>query len=202
MDSKNPINYYVMSDEQISEICRVAGEAGGVAAIKQYKESAKRSKKEIRDKRYHNTELLLENYNKLKLSAQNAVFEIQQVEEEQSVKQILDLMMGYNDSDILIQSVKQSKAKTELLIKHIDAMLQVYKSLCESSSDELDERRYNILIDRYIAHPRLSVPRISAKHFLSERTVYEDLKISKNALSTLIFGIDGMFIEDEILQNE
>ena len=194
--TKNPINFYVMSDEQIQEICRVAGEAGATAGIKQYKESARRSKKEIADKRYHNTELLLEKYNTLKLSAENAVFDIQQVEEEQSVKQILDLMMGYNDSDLLIQSVKKSKVKTEMILKHIDAMLQVYKNLCQNTTDELEERRYNILIDRYIASPRLSAFQLSEKYYLSERTIYDDLRASKSTLATLIFGIDGVFESD------
>jgi len=195
---KKPISYFVMSDEQLADICRVAGEAGGNAAIKKYRETVLKARKKIADKRYHNTELLLENYLRLKLSAEKAIYDIQQIEEEQSIKQILDLMMDNDDADILIQSVKKSKAKTAVILKHIDTMLQVYKSLCTNSHDPLEERRYNILMDRYIISPTLSALQISEKYYLSERTVYEDIKSAKNTLSTLIFGIDGVFSEDRI----
>ena len=47
---KKPICYYVMGDDQIAEICRVAGEAGGKAAIKKYKEEVKAKKQEYIDK--------------------------------------------------------------------------------------------------------------------------------------------------------
>ena len=188
---------YEMSEDQISAISRLASEV----AIRQYKEDAKKNRKKLADKRYHNTELLLENYYKLKLSVENAVFDIKQVEKEQGVRQILDLMMGYNNSDFVIQSVKNSKVKTAMILKHIDAMLAAYKSLCMNSSDELDERRYNILVDRYFTLPRLSTSEISEKYYLSIQTVYGDLKASKNALSTLIFGIDGM-MDPEVLDEQ
>jgi len=53
-------------------------------------------------------------------------------------------------------------------------------------------------MDRYIISPTLSALQISEKYYLSERTVYEDIKSAKNTLSTLIFGIDGVFSEDRI----
>ena len=192
---KNPISYYVMSEDQIAEICRVAGEAGGKAAIKKYKEEAKAKEQEYIDRRYHNTNLLLNNYRKLKLSVENAVFTIRQVEAEQSANEILNLMMGRDDGDLLIQSVKESKAKTAIILKHIDTMLDVYKAYCMNSSDDLDERRYNILVDRYIATPALTISSIAEKYYLSEVSVYADLKAAKEVLSALIFGIDGIFNE-------
>lgn len=183
-----------MSDEQLAQICKVAGEAGGNAAIKRYKEETRTRQRELADKRYHNTELLLINYNRLKLSVEKAVFDIHQVEDEQGVKEILDLMMGRDDTDLMIQSIKTSKAKTAIIVKHIDAMIQAYKSLCSSSRDQLDQRRFEILIDRYVRG--MSVNEISEKYFLSTDSVYLDLKNAKKALSALIFGIDGALMDE------
>lgn len=192
---KNPISYYVMSEDQLREIVRVAGEAGGKAALQKLETESKALRKRMHARRFHNTELLLRNYNMFKLSVVNAVYSIKQIEEEQSANEILSLMMDRDDDEFLLQSVKASKAKTIMIIKHIDTMLDIYKVHCERSSDELDERRYSVLMDRYINDPALSVKEIAEKYFISKESVYSDLKIAKERLSALIFGVDGVSMQ-------
>lgn len=192
---KNPISYYIMSEEQIRDIVRVAGEAGGKAALQKLESESKAMRKRMHDRRFHNTELLLRNYNMFKLSVVNAVYSMKQIEEEQSANEILSLMMDRNDDEFLLQSVKESKAKTIMIIKHIDTMLDIYKVHCERSADELDERRYFVLMDRYINEPTLSVKDIAEKYFISKESVYSDLKIAKERLSALIFGVDGVSMQ-------
>ena len=192
---KTPISYYVMSEDQIRDIVRVAGEAGGKVALQKLEIESKAMRKRMHDRRFHNSELLLRNYNMFKLSVVNAVYSIKQIEEEQSANEILSLMMDRDDDEFLLQSVKESKAKTIMILKHIDTMLDIYQLHCQRSADELDVRRYDVLMDRYINEPALSVKEIAEKYFISKESVYSDLKIAKERLSALIFGIDGVSMQ-------
>ena len=188
IESNNPIQVYVLDENQLKEICKVAGDAGA----RRYKEEEKQSQKRRADRRLHNTELLLRNYKALQLSVDNAIYTMRQLEEEASTNEILNLMMDRDDDELILQSVRASKAKTILILKHIDNMLRLYRVYSDQQG-ELDQRRYQVLYDRYIAEPALQiVPDITNKYYISKETAYNDLKIAKERLSTLIFGVDGL----------
>lgn len=183
--------YVVISKEDLDRICEKAVEVGTRTAVDKLKEEEKAAGMRRHDKRLHNTELLLRNYHMFKLSIEDSVYTIQQLEEE-NANGILQLMGDCKDPDITIESIRASKLKTAAIVAHIDKMLEVYKIYCERSYDDLDRRRYEVLIDRFISNPSLTVPEIAEKQCVSKESIYGDLKIAKERMAALIFGIDGM----------
>lgn len=181
-----------LTQRDLDSICQKAAETGAKVALKKMEEERKISQKRIRDRRYHNTEMLLRNYNMFKLSVKNSVFTIRQMEKEASANEILNLMMDSNKDEITINAIRDSKEKTAIIVKHIDTMLELYQVYCERSADKMDNRRYEILMDRFIRNPTLSVTEIATKNCISKETVYSDLKIAKERVSALIFGIEGL----------
>lgn len=183
---------FIVGKEEMEKLMAHAGEAGANAAMKKVEDERKASKNRIKDRRLRNTELLLRNYNMFKLSVENSVYTVRQTEEEQSANDILNIMMDREGGEQVVESIKKSYVKTIIILKHIDTMLELYHIYCERSCDELDQRRYEILIDRFITNPALSVKDIASKHNISKESVYSDLKVAKERVSALIFGIDGV----------
>lgn len=89
-------------------------------AIKEYdKEKKAENKRNI----FHNTKILMKHYNDLKLHVDNAISDVTQLEKDK-----LDLGDMYDDDELYILSIKKSKAKSLIMIAHIDtAMGIVYK---------------------------------------------------------------------------
>ena len=51
---------------------------------------------------------------------------------DDSLKDMLSLMQGYfKDSDLKVLSIEKGKAKTKMIMSHVDTMLDVYKKQCE-----------------------------------------------------------------------
>lgn len=63
-----------------------------------------------------------------------------------------------------------------------------------SKISDRDKRRYKIIKDLYISKKPMKIDEISKKYSVSKVTVYEDIKIAKERLSSLFFGIDGLRI--------
>lgn len=61
-----------------------------------------------------------------------------------------------------------------------------------SKLSEKDKRRYKIIKALYISKTPMTIAEISKKFSVSKVTVYEDIKIAKERLSSLFFGIDGL----------
>lgn len=181
-----------LTQSDFDSICQKAAEAGAKAALKKVDEERKISRKRIHNRRFHNTEVLLRNYNMFKLSVENSVFTIRQMQREASANEILNLMMDSDKDELTIKAIKESKARTAVIVEHIDTMLSLYKTYCEQSTDEIDIRRYEILMDRFVRDPNLSVTEIMTKFCVSKETVYRDLKVAKERVSALIFGVEGL----------
>ena len=186
---------FLVTKEEMAQLMAQAGEAGANAAMKKVEEERKASRKKTRDRRLRNTELLLRNYNMFKLSVENSVYTVRQAEEEQSANEILNIMMDKDGGEQVVESIKRSCVKTITILQHIDTMLELYQIYCERSCDELDQRRYDVLVDRFITNPALSVKDIASKYNISKESVYSDLKVAKERVSSLIFGIDGVTLK-------
>lgn len=183
-----------MTEEDMKDLCDQVAEVAARVALETYQEKCRKDKKRRHDRRLHNTELLLRNYHMFKLSVKDAVYSVKQLEDE-NANGILSLMDDRDDTDITIESIKKSKVRTAAIVSHIDKMLEVYRIYCEQSYDELDQRRYEVLYDRYIVDPGLTVTDIAEKQYISKESVYGDLKIAKERMAALIFGIDGLNIQ-------
>ena len=89
--------------------------------IKEYEKNLNdRNKRKI----LYNTKLLLKNYNELKNHSINAIYK--NIDEE-----VIDRMNGeeanYSDDKIFIESIRNSKIKTLIIITHIDVALERVK---------------------------------------------------------------------------
>ncbi len=146
---------------------------------------------QIADRRLRNTKLLLRNYRMFKAHAVNAVYSAQEVDED--AYDIIDLMSDrYSDSEMFVESIKQSVARTVTIVAHIDTMLKLYKVYCESAGNPEDVRRWNVICDIYINEPPRTIKQLANDYACTERTIYRDIDDACEKIAALIFGIDGI----------
>ena len=172
------------------ETIRIAAEAGAKAAMDRLDKERAKDRSEKVDRRLHNTRLLLRNYKLFKKHTENAVFEADQLDE--SVYDILD-MMERNTGVGFVDSIKNSVARTAILVRHIEVMLGLYKVYCERSSKPEDARRWRVLEARYLMEDNeVSVQDVAERESVAERTIRRDVEDACEHLAALIFGIDGI----------
>lgn len=180
-----------ISKELAAEIAAIAGDAGAKAALAAYKREAERTVHERVDRRLHNTELLLKNYRMFKSHAENAVYSAQDIDED--AYDIIDLMSDRgNDSDMVVESIKQSVARTATIVSHIDTMLNLYRTYCITSGTPEELRRWDVVSGLYIEEPPKTIRQLANDHICTERTIYRDIDDAYGKIAALIFGIDGI----------
>ena len=108
-DNERPV-LITLSKEDLQELMEKAAVAGAKAGIDRYEAELKDRQKKYRDKRYHNTKLLLRNYRMLQINAENSVFGRSQMEE--SAADILDNMMNMYNDEVIVESIKTSATRT------------------------------------------------------------------------------------------
>lgn len=182
--------FVVMSKKDVEEMIQQAAVAGAQVASDTMLAAQRRAEKERIDRRLHNTELLLRNYRTLKKSYEEAVYEAKDSKNEE-VTEMLEDIMEMKDDKVIVESIKSSAKRTALMIQHIDKMLDVYRIYCGKLSEK-DKRRYKVIKSYYISKQPQNIAEISKKFSVSKVTIYEDLKIAKERLSSLFFGIDGL----------
>lgn len=159
-------------DETINKAVKVA--------IREYD---REKKAEIRKNVFHNTKLLMKHYNDLKSHIENAISDVTELEEN-----MLNLNDIYED-ELYILSIKRSKAKSLIMIAHIDESLNLlYKNEIKNGT-----------IEKYLA---------LKKYFIEEKTfecIAEELNCGVitvrrwvnemlNQLGIYLFGIESMKI--------
>ncbi len=183
----------VLSDEKLQDIYERAAAVGAREAMKRLEQERKKEFGQRADRRLRNTRLLLRNYRMLKEHAQNSVFSRAQMYE--SAFDILESMMRY-DNDVIISSIKDSAARTAVMVFHVETMMGLYEAFCEKSPNrEIERRRYDVVWDMYIAEQTLSAKEIAKKQNMSRENVYADLRVAIERLTALIFGVDGLKIQ-------
>lgn len=175
-------------------IIKLAAEAGAKAALEAFAQEKKRAQKFQRDRRLHNTKLLLRNYRMFQQHIDQAVYEESQLYEN-VIASALGILYGFEEKDddqLYVESIKRSQARTQIIMQHIDHMLDLYKTFCGQSKNKEDLRRYNVIAAMYISEPAKSVEEIATQEHINTRTVYKDVDAACITLSALIFGIDGL----------
>ena len=188
-DNERPV-LITLSKEDLQELMEKAAVAGAKAGIDRYEAELKDRQKKYRDKRYHNTKLLLRNYRMLQINAENSVFGRSQLEE--SAADILDNMMNMYNDEVIVESIKTSATRTAIIVSHVKTMIRMYQICCEQSGNEIDKRRYDIIYGLYISDPKITRKELMDKWNISSDTTYTDEKIAIERLSALIFGVDGL----------
>lgn len=180
-----------LTPNQLKDIYERAAAIGAKEALKTFEQERKREYNSRADRRLRNTKLLLRNYHMLKEHAENSVYGRTQMEE--SAIDVLESMMSMYDNEVIIDSIKRSATRTAIIVSHIETMFGLYSAYCDKSPNrELERRRYNVVWDKYMAEPVLSVKEIAAKYNMSKESVYSDLRISEERLTALVFGVDGL----------
>lgn len=185
----------VLRKEDLAAMYHDAAQIGAKAALDKLEEERKKQVVKVKDRRLHNTKLLLKNYRFLSISADNAIYSKQQIKE--CATDILADVMDIRDDEVIIESIKRSKSRTAIIVAHIDQMLSLYEVYCQQSKKECERRRYDIIFDYYISDEKMSIGQIADKMCLVRQTVYNDIKAAEMALSALLFGIDGIKIDRE-----
>ena len=149
--------------------------------------SQRRAEIEKIDRRLHNTELLLRNYIGLKAYCKNAVYELK----KEDVTDVIEDIMNMNDDRVIIESIKMSLERTAAMVLHTEKMLDVYRVYCGKLSTK-EKRRYKVIKELYFRQKPMTITEISKKFSVSRITIHNDIKIAKEQLSVLIFGVDGL----------
>lgn len=191
---KKETTLVTLTYEQLKDIYEKSAAIGAKEAVKIFEQERRKEQEKRADKRLRNTKLLLRNYHVLKEHAENSVFGRTQMEE--SAMDILESMMSIYDNEVIIESIKRSATRTALIVTHIETMLGLYEVYCEKSANkELEQRRYKVIWDMYMAENPLTAKEIAEKQHISKDSVYSDLRVAVERLSALIFGVDGLNVQ-------
>ncbi|MNM10439.1 hypothetical protein D3C81_205670 [compost metagenome] len=162
------------------EIAKIAAET----ALEFYKKEQERNSKLKKDRRLRNTKLLLRNYRKFKIHCESNLHELEELRDPNSFE-FLDI------DDLAIEAIIKNKERTTVMVKYIDHMIEIYRFLSERAKPE-DLRRFQIIYDLYIADEEKTVEELSECHKIDKRSVYRDINRACEALSSLLFGVDGV----------
>ncbi len=97
-----------------------------------------------------------------------------------------------NKADAVVESIKKSAARTQLVMAHIDKMLTVFAEVCNKSRKPEDSRQYRVIKARYIDTEEKTIDDIAEQECIDRNTVYRDIKAACETLSCLVFGLDGI----------
>jgi len=150
-----------MRKEEIAEVARIA--AAEVLA--------KRDEiiEEEFDARYHDVNLLMKNYRKLKAHYSHVAPEALEV-----------------------NSICSMRRKTGLMMSHVDKMLKPSRPLCLKSKNPEEARRWNALYLRYIGKDQMRVEAIAEQLNIDKRTFYRDVGKAMEDMAVLLFGIEAI----------
>ena len=135
---------------ELEAIVRLASET----AVESYRKELERQQEQdgkARRERHHrvvnSAKMLLKNYRRFKQMTVSSVYG-KDTSTNETLVELLELMQGiYRSGELEVVSIKDRVARTELMIEHIDAMLEVYKKDCNRSPE--GQRRYRVIYWMY-----------------------------------------------------
>lgn len=121
------------------------------------------------DVRYHDVNLLMKNYRKLKAHYSHV-----------------------SPETLEVSVICSMRRKTGLMMSHVDKMLTAYEAMCQSAENPEEKRRWQALYLRYIGEERLSVDDIADRLVIDKRTFYRDINKAMEDMAVLLFGIEAI----------
>lgn len=174
-----------LSETQRQEIIETASRI----AIELYNKEDERRKKAAKNKRLHNTELLMKNYRKFVIHSESAIYDASQVDDDLDLDTLLDIMdCGGASKAPSVRSVQESVAKTRLLIHHVDTMLGCFEEVCRKSKKPEDARKLRVIQGLYLIDEPKTPQEIADEEQVDPSTIYRDKREALRQLSALIFG--------------
>lgn len=184
---------------ELEAIVRLASET----AVESYRKELERQQEQdgkARRERHHrvvnSAKMLLKNYRRFKKMTVSSVYG-KDTSTNETLVELLELMQGiYRSGELEVVSIKDRVARTELMIEHIDAMLEVYKKDCNRSPE--GQRRYRVIYWMYLSEDESKTAEdIAEMENVVVRTVFRDIKIAYEELAVLFFGIDGVRFSEQ-----
>lgn len=184
---------------ELEAIVRLASET----AVESYRKELERQQEQDgkdRRERHHrvvnSAKMLLKNYRRFKKMTVSSVYG-KDTSTNETLVELLELMQGiYRSGELEVVSIKDRVARTELMIEHIDAMLEVYKKDCNRSPE--GQRRYRVIYWMYLSEDESKTAEdIAEMENVAVRTVFRDIKTAYEELAVLFFGIDGVRFSEQ-----
>lgn len=184
---------------ELEAIVRLASET----AVESYRNELERQQEQdgkARRERHHrvvnSAKMLLKNYRRFKKMTVSSVYG-KDTSTNETLVELLELMQGiYRSGELEVVSIKDRVARTELMIEHIDAMLEVYKKDCNRSPE--GQRRYRVIYWMYLSEDESKTAEdIAEIENVVVRTVFRDIKTAYEELAVLFFGIDGVRFSEQ-----
>ena len=184
---------------ELEAIVRLASET----AVESYRKELERQQEQdgkARRERHHrvvnSAKMLLKNYRRFKKMTVSSVYG-KDTSTNETLVELLELMQGiYRSGELEVVSIKDRVARTELMIEHIYAMLEVYKKDCNRSPE--GQRRYRVIYWMYLSEDESKTAEdIAEMENVVVRTVFRDIKTAYEELAVLFFGIDGVRFSEQ-----
>lgn len=161
------------------EIIRIASKA----AIDTFNKNIEKIKRKKNEQATANTRKLLKEYCKIRIHCNAVIHNV--IEDKPSNLQLLLAELFDRKGYIKIQAITESKRRTELMLGHIDAMLEQYKRICEVNN----KMYYNTIVRHYIQG--IPIHEVAEELNISERTVWYYIEQGIEDMAFLLFGIDA-----------
>lgn len=170
------------------------GVARGIKkGIEQAKNEERLREKITYDTRIKNTRLLLKNYRNFVKACKQATFTEKELETA-TVEEVLDKLFCQSYDEVtVVQSILTSKKRTEIILTHIERIINFYIFEAEQSKNDEKIRKAHILNDLYVEgkyKPKINA--MSEKYHISERQIRRDANSTIEEIAVLMFGIDGI----------
>lgn len=133
----------------------------------------------MRQYAFHNTRLLLKNYDKLKAHVQTV--------EDQLVG---DQETFWNHKYLTLSALMQNRAKTVKIMHHVMNCLEEYEKICNESQS----RGYKLLEKKYFGS-KLSDELIAGFYGVDRSTINRQIKDAINEFSILLYGVEALDIK-------
>lgn len=181
---------YNISERELQEMMRRASEAGIAAYKNEHEETTRRKAGRL----LYRTKTLLERYTQLNEYAQNSVYTLERAEEVNEGIADLEVLtkFGIFDDDKTLHNLKRSVVTVNMVMAHVNTMLELYRKECESSASKVKQRQYRVIEYLYLSENKLNTKEIAELEGEDVRTIQNDAKQAREDLTALIFGLDGV----------
>ena len=167
-------------------IIRIAAEVATSTALEVYAREKLKERRMRADRRLRDTKRLLRNYREIKIHAGDAIASLAEVanDDYEFFHNLLE-----DGEQIDVAAIIRSKARSAIMLAHIDAMLQAYQIICYGTKKPEEQRRYRVLEARCLSEAPISIHEIAEQENIDNRTVYKDFDAACEKMSALLFGI-------------
>lgn len=194
MAKKTPEKKVILSQDELREICQRAVEDGVSKYISLEDQKKKREWRGL----LFRTKKLLENYTKLKDYAEQAVVTLEQAEEVDETLVNMEVLTKFKlfEDDKTIHRQLRGVNAVKIMMAHVDRMLNVYKTNCLNSAQEVMHRRWFVIEYMYLEREgrKKTTKEIAEIYQTDLSNIQKDAKEARNDLTTLFFGLDAMVL--------